>query len=112
MRLIARTQPQGRRLLVIATSSYHHMLADLCLPSFDAELRVAPIRDLIAFDRVLEAVELFRSTSDRTHAVDMFRETHSHRGTPLTIGIKHLLSVIEMARQDHEAVAERLSSLM
>ncbi|KAI9439382.1 AAA-domain-containing protein [Lactarius psammicola] len=110
--LMAKRPPNGRRLLVIATSSYHHMLADLCLPSFDAELHVAPIRDLTAFDRVLEAVELFRNTSDRTHAVDMLSKARSCVSPKLNVGIKHLLSAIEMARQDHEAVAERLVNLL
>ncbi|KAH8983743.1 AAA-domain-containing protein [Lactarius akahatsu] len=73
-----------------------------------------PITDLTALDRVLEAVEIFRSTPDRAHAVGMLRQ--AGLGTEegrLSIGIKRLLSVIEMARQDPEAVAKRLmSSLM
>ncbi len=90
------------------------MLTDLGLTSFDAELHVAPIRDLTAVDRVLETVELFHSTRDRANAVGMLRQagvgTEDGR---LSIGIKRLLSVIEMARQDPEAVVERLmNSLM
>ncbi len=88
------------------------MLTNLCVDSFDAELHVAPIRDLTALDRVLEAVELFRSTHDRAHAVDMVRQARSRVSPMLNIGIKRLLSIIEMARQDHEAVAERLKSLL
>ncbi|KAI9439370.1 AAA-domain-containing protein [Lactarius psammicola] len=110
--LMAKRPPKGHRLLVIATSSYHRILTRLCPASFNAELCVEPISDLTAFDRVLEAVELFRSMSDRTHAVDKLREARRNRYPPLSIGIKHLLNVIEMARQDHEAVAERLVSLL
>ncbi|KAI9431918.1 hypothetical protein H4582DRAFT_2084374 [Lactarius indigo] len=92
------TQTQGRRLLVIATTSLRSMLTDLSLTSFDTELQVAPITDSTALDRVLEAVELFRSTRDRAHAVDMLRQaglgTNDGR---LIIDIKCLLSVIEMA---------------
>ncbi|KAI9453475.1 AAA-domain-containing protein [Lactarius psammicola] len=57
------------------------------------------------------AVELFRSTRDRARAVGMLRE--AGLGTDdgrLSIGVKRLLSVIEMARQEPEAVAERLTS--
>ncbi|KAH9029941.1 AAA-domain-containing protein, partial [Lactarius pseudohatsudake] len=112
--LIAKRPPKGRRLLVIATTSLRPMLTDLGLTSFDAELYVAPITDLTALDCVFEAVEIFRSTRDRVHAVGMLRQaglgTEEDR---LSIGIKRLLSVIEMARQDPEAVAKRLmSSLM
>ncbi|KAI9431295.1 AAA-domain-containing protein [Lactarius indigo] len=101
----------GRRLLVIATSSLRPMLTDVGLASFDAELRVPPITNLTALDHVLEAVELFRSTRDRARAVSMLRE--AGLGTDdgrLSIGVKRLLSVVEMARQEPEAVAERLTS--
>ena len=104
---------QGRRLLVIATSSLRPMLTDVGLASFDAELRVPPITDLTALDQVLEAVELFHSARDRTRAVSMLRQ--AGMGTEegrLSIGIKRLLSVIEMARQEPEAVAERLTSAL
>ncbi|KAH9051790.1 hypothetical protein EDB87DRAFT_1836186 [Lactarius vividus] len=66
----------------------HPILTNFGLTSFDAESRVAPITDLAVFDCVLEAVELFHSTRDRGYA--------------------RLLGVIEMARQDLEAVASSL----
>jgi vesicle-fusing ATPase len=89
------------------------MLEELGLSSFDAELRVPPITDLTALDHVLEAVELFGSSRDRTRAVGMLREAGmGTREGRLSIGIKKLLSVIEMARQEPEAVAERLTSAL
>ncbi|KAH9170057.1 hypothetical protein EDB89DRAFT_1908069 [Lactarius sanguifluus] len=48
-------------------------------------------------DRALEAVELFHSTCDLGHADAWLR-----------IGIKRLLGVVEMARQDSQAVASPL----
>ena len=111
MVLMAKRPPKDRRLLVIATSSLRPMLTDVGLASFDAELRVPPITDLNALDHVLEAVELFRSPRDRQRAVTMLREAgFGHENDKLNIGIKRLLSVIEMARQEPEAVAERLTS--
>ena len=105
--------PQGRRLLVIATSSLRPMLTDVGLASFDAELRVPPITDLTALDHVLEAVELFRSPRDRARAVNMLRQAGMGPDDGrLSIGVKRLLSVIEMARQEPEAVAERLTSAL
>ncbi len=88
------------------------MLTKLRLASFDARLYVAPIRDLAALDRVLEAVELFRSTRDRAHAVGVLKQVELTVSYWSGIGIKRLLSAIEMARQDPEAVAERLMSLV
>jgi vesicle-fusing ATPase len=89
------------------------MLEELGLSSFDAELRVPPITDLTALDHVLDAVELFRSPRDRARAVGMLREAGmgSHEGR-LSIGVKKLLNVVEMARQEPEAVAERLTSAL
>jgi vesicle-fusing ATPase len=89
------------------------MLTDVGLSSFDAELRVPPITELTALDHVIEAVELFRSPRDRARAVGMLREAGMDREDGrLSIGIKRLLSVIEMARQEPEAVAERLTSAL
>jgi vesicle-fusing ATPase len=87
------------------------MLTDVGLSSFDAELRVPPITDLTTLDHVLDGVELFPSPRDRTRAVNMLREAGigTEKGR-LSIGIKRLMSVIEMARQEPEAVAERLTS--
>ncbi|KAH9174510.1 AAA-domain-containing protein [Lactarius sanguifluus] len=110
MVLMAKPPPKGRRLLVIATSSLRPMLTDVGLSSFDAELCVPPITNLTALDHVLEAVELFRSTRDRARAVGMLRDAGLGKDDTLSIGVKRLLSVIEMARQEPEAVAERLTS--
>ncbi|KAF8471346.1 AAA-domain-containing protein [Russula ochroleuca] len=113
MVLMAKRPPKGRRLLVIATSSLRPMLTDVGLASFDAELRVPPITDLTALDHVLEAVELFRSSRDRARAVNMLRQAGMGPDDGrLSIGVKRLLSVIEMARQEPEAVAERLTSAL
>ncbi len=87
------------------------MLSHLGLAPFDAKLPVARITDPIAVDRVLEAVELFRSTHDRAHAVDMLRQAGLKKDYWHGVGIKRLLGVIEMARQDPKAVAESLVSL-
>ncbi|KAI9464300.1 AAA-domain-containing protein [Russula earlei] len=112
MVLMAKRPPKGRRLFVIATSSLRPMLTDVGLSSFDAELRVPPITDLKALDQVLEAVELFRSPRDRARAVGMLRQAGMGTEGRLSIGVKRLLSVIEMARQEPEAVAERLTSAL
>ncbi|KAI0065735.1 AAA-domain-containing protein [Artomyces pyxidatus] len=117
MVLMAKRPPKGRRLLVIATSSVRPMLTDLGLSSFDAELRVPPITSLLALDHVLDAVELFPSAKDRARAVAMLKQAgfggQDEDGTGrLSIGVKKLMSIVEMARQEPEAVAERLTSAL
>lgn len=89
------------------------MLTDVGLASFDAELRVPPIARLAALDHVLEAVALFPDARDRARAVAMLRQAGlDGEDGRLSIGVKKLLSVVEMARQEPEAVAERLTSAL
>ena len=102
------------------------MLTDLGLASFDSELRVPPITHLSSLQRVLEAVELFSHREELAHAVGMLRqagfqdsadndmdlgEVGGGKGT-MMVGVKKLLSVVEMARQEPENVAERLVSAL
>ncbi|KAF5363987.1 hypothetical protein D9756_000253 [Leucocoprinus leucothites] len=113
--LFARRPPKGRRLLIIATSSLRPILTDLGLSeTFDSELRVPPITDIASLDRVLREVELFPSERQHQEAIRMLTEAgfgtnkEGNMNSRMQIGIKKLLSTIEMARQEPDNVAERL----
>ncbi|PFH51344.1 hypothetical protein AMATHDRAFT_3193 [Amanita thiersii Skay4041] len=117
--LFGRRPPKGRRLLIIATSSLRSILTDLGFSEiFDSELRVPPITSLGALENVLREVELFESREERKRAMQMLEESGlggvsgDGIGTRLQIGIKKLLSIVEMARQEPENVAERLLSAL
>ncbi|KAI0371595.1 AAA-domain-containing protein [Pilatotrama ljubarskyi] len=120
MVLLARRPPKGRRLLILATTSQRPVLTDLGLNEvFDAELRVPPISTLRALDKVLKEVELFPSDDERRRAVQMLAQAgfadgneEDEAGSRLNVGIKKLLSMVEMARQEPEAAAERLTSAL
>lgn len=106
---------QGRRLFVIATTSSRPILTELGLSdTFDSELRIPPISNLRALEFVLKEVELFSSSDDRRRAVRMLEDAgfalraEDETSSKLHIGVKKLLSIIEMARQEPENVAERL----
>lgn len=79
-------------------------------------MRVPPISNLKALEYVLRDVKLFSTGDERRQAVQMLGEAgfaassqdESIRG--LHIGIKKLLSIIEMARQEPDKAAERLVS--
>ncbi|KAF9534125.1 vesicular-fusion protein SEC18 [Crepidotus variabilis] len=113
--LFSRRPPKGRRLLVIATSSLRSILTDLGFAeNFDSELRIPPISSLRSLDLVLQEVGLFQSDQQRKQALSMlaqagFGDTDEMNPT-FQIGIKKLLSTIEMARQEPESVAERLTN--
>jgi vesicle-fusing ATPase len=105
-------------LLIIATTSLRPVLTELGFnESFDSELRVPPISDLRSVEAILREVQLFPSSDERHRAMDMLRQAglgsddDGGRGT-LNIGVKRLLSMIEMARQEPEAVAERLTTAL
>ncbi|KAH9899510.1 AAA-domain-containing protein [Cubamyces lactineus] len=120
MVLLARRPPKGRRLLILATSSNRPVLTDLGLSEiFDAELRVPPIATLRALDIVLREVDLFRTDDERRRAVGMLAqagfsdaEDADAMDARTTVGIKKLLSMVEMARQEPDAAAERLMSAL
>jgi vesicle-fusing ATPase len=101
-------------LLIIATSSLRSILTDLGLSeTFDSEMRVPPISSLRALEHVVQEVELFPSEQEQRRAIKMLAEAGfgSNRdglSSSLQIGVKKLLSIIEMARQEPESISERL----
>jgi len=115
--LFSRRPPKGRRLLIIATSSSHSILTDLGFSeNFDSELRVPPISNIGSLEHVLTEVELFKNPAETRQAVAMLQEAGFGRddgkSPVLNIGVKKLLSLVEMARQEPHAVAERLVSAL
>ena len=91
------------------------ILTDLGLSeTFDSELRVPPISSLRALEHVVQEVELFPSEQEQRRAIRMLGEAGfgSDRdglsSSGLHIGVKKLLSIIEMARQEPESISERL----
>lgn len=115
--LFAKRPPKGRRLLIIATTSLRPVLTDLGLSeSFDSEIRVPPVTSLRSLEVVLDEVDLLKHPRDRQQTMQMLQQAGFGGGSEtggLNIGIKKLLSMIEMARQEPEAVGERLvTSLM
>ncbi|KAF8622185.1 hypothetical protein AX15_007297 [Amanita polypyramis BW_CC] len=117
--LIGRRPPKGRRLLILVTTSVRSVLNDIgFLDVFDSELRVAPLASLKALEYVLHEVELFEKREERKAAVRMLAEAGFggqgidgvEGSSKLQIGIKRLLGVIEMARQEPENAGQRLVS--
>ena len=102
--------------MVLATTSSRAVLTELGLSDvFDSELHIPPITNLRSLEHVLEEVDLFQSSSERRRAMQMLEEAgfapsaDDAMNAKLQIGIKKLLSIVEMARQEPESVAERLT---
>jgi len=109
MVLLSRRPPKGRRLLIIATTGIRAMLTEMQMSEvFDSQIRVPPISNLRSLEIVLKEVELFRSSDERRRAMGMLEQAGFGGEGRLNVGVKKLLSVIEMARQEPEEVSERL----
>jgi vesicle-fusing ATPase len=86
---------------------------------FDTELRIAPVTSLRALEAVLDEVQLLQEPHERRQVMgdidDAFRprtrdEQSIYGDTKLTIGVKKLLNLTEMARLDPGQVGARLVS--
>jgi vesicle-fusing ATPase len=79
---------------------------------------VPPITTISALDRVLREVELFPTGGQHKEAMRMLTEAglgsneKDNLNSKMQIGIKKLLSTIEMARQEPDNVAERLLNVL
>ncbi|KAF7332361.1 hypothetical protein MKEN_00117800 [Mycena kentingensis (nom. inval.)] len=111
--LIGRRPPKDRRLLIIATTSSRGILTDLGFDNFNQVMRVPPIVTLAPLEYVLRETQLFARKEDLKEAVRMLRAAGFDKDpddpeAKLQIGIKRLLGLIEMARQEPDSVAQRL----
>ncbi|KAH0587975.1 hypothetical protein H2248_006720 [Termitomyces sp. 'cryptogamus'] len=110
--LFGRIPPKSRRLLIIATSSQRPILSDLGFTeTFDSELRVPPITKLNSLEYILREVELLSTSQERQQVIRSLHEAGFESdalSSKFQIGIKKLLSIIEMARQEPDDVAQRL----
>ncbi|EEB10550.1 N-ethylmaleimide sensitive fusion protein, putative [Pediculus humanus corporis] len=91
--LLKKEPPKGRRLIVFCTSSRRKVLEDLeLLSTFTTTLHVPNITEIDDLVTVLEETNVF-SSPDIKSLVKLLQ------GKRLSIGIKKLLALIDMARQ-------------
>ncbi|KAI9634251.1 putative vesicular-fusion protein sec18 [Dioszegia hungarica] len=113
--LFGKRPPKGRRLLILATTSNRSILRDMDVESaFDTDIPVSPISSIESIDHCLREVRLFNSDQEHNRAMQMLREAkfgESGRGE-LMVGVKKLLSMAEMARQDPDPAYKLVSSLV
>lgn len=100
--------------MILATSSLQPVLSEIGFTEvFDSELRVPPIATLQAIEHVLRSVDLFSSEEETRETLALLEEAgfgtrDDVTSSRLHIGIKKLLSIIEMARQEQDNVPLRL----
>jgi len=108
--LLKKQPPKGHKLLIISTTSQRSILQEMdMLDSFNAEIYVPSIKSLSSIDIVLKEIELF-SDSERSYVMkSISKEIQSNY---VSIGVKKLLMIAEMARQDDDKVSKFVSTLL
>lgn len=82
--------------------------------AFDTDIPITPLNSIEAVDHCLREVQLFNSDQEHHRAIQMLRDAkfgESGRGE-LLVGVKKLLSMAEMARQDPDPAYKLVSSLV
>ncbi|KAH8830308.1 vesicular-fusion protein SEC18 [Flagelloscypha sp. PMI_526] len=109
--LFTRKPPKGRRLLILATTSIAPILKDLGFgQQFDTNLRVPPISDVASINEVLKETQFFESNTVRREFLPKL--IRSGFTATKNVGIKKLLGMIEMARQEPRQAEHRLHAAL
>ncbi|BGP29749.1 transport between ER and Golgi ATPase protein [Rhodotorula toruloides] len=113
--LLSKRPPKDRRLLILSTTSNRSMLAEMdAMDAFATTLRVPAVTTLSQLVRVLEDVGLFGDSNKAEHqrAINLLRQAGfgdgdeaPGQGRSFSIGVKKLLSLVEMCRQEDRGSA-------
>ncbi|KAG1446864.1 hypothetical protein G6F56_009440 [Rhizopus delemar] len=108
--LLKKKPPKGRRLLILATAAQHDVLDQMGMtPEFSTEIYVPAITSIEGVDAVLQELKLF-DDNERERALSYLEQANmDHK---LSIGVKKLLMVIEMARQDEDKVGKFVNTIL
>ncbi|CEP08658.1 hypothetical protein [Parasitella parasitica] len=110
MVLLKKKPPKNRRLLILATTTQRQILEQMDMTDeFSAEIYVPTITSLEGVDAVLQQLELF-SNAERERALSILRQANMDK--KLTIGVKKLLMIIEMARQDQDKIEKFVNAIL
>ncbi|CEI91893.1 Putative Vesicle-fusing ATPase [Rhizopus microsporus] len=108
--LLKKKPPKDRRLLILATTSQRHILDEMgMIPEFSNEIYIPPISTIEGIEIVLQTVDLF-TEAEHNQAMSYLRQSSIE--DRIAIGIKKLLMIIEMARQDEDKVGKFVSAIL
>ncbi|GAA5872494.1 hypothetical protein JCM1840_006077 [Sporobolomyces johnsonii] len=111
MVLLGKRPPKDRRLLILSTTSNRSMLTEMdVMDAFSTSLRVPAIDSLAQLSVVLADVQLFRAQAELDRALHLLKQAGLGEEGRLNIGVKRLLSLVEMCRQDQESAVDKLVS--
>jgi vesicle-fusing ATPase len=89
------------------------MLTDMeMVDAFDAEIRVPAISNLQSVATILKEVQLFSNEQQLRHSLSLLEQAGFAAEGRLNIGVKKLLTMAEMARQDPDPAEKLVGSLI
>ncbi|KAL9577490.1 MAG: hypothetical protein Q9212_006328 [Teloschistes hypoglaucus] len=101
MVLLKKNPPEGRRLLVLATTSEKSVLQQLDIyTAFDADI---PVPNVGSYQELLTIMQQSGAFADPGRAIDELKQLS--RGDNVNVGIKKILLGIETAKQDEDMEA-------
>ncbi|KAJ3024122.1 transport between ER and Golgi ATPase protein [Thoreauomyces humboldtii] len=111
LKVAAASYLQNHRLLILATTTNRHILEQMELTdAFNATLYTPQITTLAAIDSVLGSLQTF-TDDERARAMSMLRQADiENRG--LSVGVKKLVVIGEMAAQDVDRVDKFVNMLL
>lgn len=113
MVLFQKPPPMGRRLLILATTSNYRVLQEMeIIDSFQADIHVPAISSLSALLRVVESLDLFTGLEDYDRFQNLLKAAGWTEEDRFVIGVKKLVSLVEMARQDADPADRLLKGLL
>ena len=82
--------------------------------AFDTDIPITPVSSLEGVDHCLREVQLFATAGEQQRAMQMLQDARfgEEGRAELLIGVKKLLSMAEMARQDPDPAVKLVSSLV
>ncbi|KAJ8660277.1 hypothetical protein O0I10_004139 [Lichtheimia ornata] len=108
--LIKKKPPKDRRLLILGTTTERRVLDQMDMAdAFNSEIYVPTITSLEGIDIVLQQLGLF-TDAERQRTMSLLQQAGMEQR--LAIGIKKLLMVIEMARQDADKIEKFVNTLL
>ncbi|GAA5990739.1 hypothetical protein JCM10908_003214 [Rhodotorula pacifica] len=109
MVLLNKRPPKDRRLLILSTTSNRSMLTEMdAMDAFATTLRVPALTTLRQLEAVLADVGLFRTPNELARALELLRQAGLDGEDKLAIGVKRLLTLVEMCRQDQDSAVDKL----
>ncbi|KAI7868132.1 P-loop containing nucleoside triphosphate hydrolase protein [Spinellus fusiger] len=108
--LLKKKPPKDRRLLIISTATERDILEQMTMTdSFDSSIYVPTVTTLEGIDIVLQKLDLF-TDQERERTLSILEQ--AGLGNKLAIGIKKLLMIIEMARQDADKIEKFVNTII